>query len=46
MVVLVVVVLAYVPPVVVVVEVPDAVEGSNVVVVETGEFDLRVNVGV
>ena len=32
--------------VVVVVEVPEAVDGSNVVVVETGEFDFRVNVGV
>ena len=45
-VVLVVVEVAYVPPVVEVTEVPLAVDGSKVVVVETGEFDCRVNVGV
>ena len=46
MVVLVVVEVAYVPPVVLVVEVPVAVDGSKLVVVETGEFDFLVKVGV
>ena len=46
MVVLVVVEVAYVPPVVDDVEVPVADDGNNVVTVDTGELDFLVKVGV